>query len=70
MKNVKFRTIHKVTLSPDGSSIHLPRKIRVRNVADNKLEQVFEILCAFARLIPGAKIIRKKQSKRVGKEDK
>lgn len=70
MKNVKFHTIHKVTLSSNGSTIQLPRKIRVRNVMDNKLEQEFEILCAFARLIPGAKIIRKKQSKRVGKEDK
>lgn len=70
MKNVKFHIVDRVTLSSNGSCIRLPRKIRVRNVKDNKLEQEFEILCAFARLIPGAKIIRKKPSKRVGKEDK
>lgn len=48
--SIKFHTIHKVTLSSNGSTIQLPRKIRVRNVPD-KLEQEFEILCAFARLI-------------------
>lgn len=68
MKNSKFYTIDTIVLSSSDSRIQLPRKIRVRNVIGNRNEQEFEILCSFARLIPGAKIIRKNPERAICKK--
>lgn len=62
MKSPKFYTIDKVTPESGDACIQLPRNIRVRNVEGAKA-QIFEVLCSFARLIPGAKITRKKSAK-------